>query len=80
MIQSSTRRRFLTLLATLALSARTTLVRAAEESRIIYIQPLGKALPDADVAMVKEALKAFYRVEVKVLPRVALPKSAYYPK
>jgi len=79
-IRRSTRRRFLTLLATLALGARTTLVRAAEENRIIYVQPLGKALPDADVTMVKEALKAFYEVEVKVLPRVALPKSAYYPK
>jgi archaemetzincin len=52
----------------------------ASDSRIVYVQALGKALPDADVAMVVGALRAFYAVEVKTLIRVDLPKSAYYAK
>ena len=46
--------------------------------RRFYIQPLGKALPDVSVALVEQALRAFYGFEVKRLPRVALPPSAYY--
>jgi len=53
---------------------------ASEGKRVVYVQALGKALPDADVAMVVRALSAFYAVEVKTLGRVELPKSAYYPK
>jgi len=44
----------------------------------LYIQPLGKQLPDKDVELVKEALIQFYKLEIKVLPRVAMPKRAYY--
>lgn len=47
-------------------------------TRYLYIQPLGKELPDKDVALVKLALTRFYAVEVRVLPRVDLPKRAYY--
>ncbi len=52
----------------------------ADGPRVVYVQPLGKALPDADVEMVVKGLRAFYAVEVKELGRVELPKSAYYPK
>jgi archaemetzincin len=53
---------------------------ASEKSKIVYVQPLGKALPDDDVAMVVRALKAFYAIEVKQMLRAELPKSAFYPK
>jgi archaemetzincin len=46
--------------------------------RFLYIQPLGKELPDADVAMVKGALVTFFGLEVKLLPRLPLPREAYY--
>jgi archaemetzincin len=44
----------------------------------LYIQPLGKELPDEDVAAVKEALVRFYDLQIKVLPRIDLPASAFY--
>lgn len=44
----------------------------------LYIQPLGAALPDADVALVKEALALFYGLDVRVLPRAEHPKDAWY--
>lgn len=57
---------------------RSTL--AEPPARKLYVQPLGKALPDADVQMVVRALQAFYSVEVETLGRVELPKRAYYAK
>jgi len=74
------RRRFaeLGLLSLASLSCPTAF--AADASKIVYVQPLGKALPDADVAMVVRALEAFYAVGVKQMGRVELPKSAFYPK
>jgi len=74
-----TRRNFLGagLLLAAGLDAR---VARADDSRIVYVQALGKAMPDADVDMVVRALQAFYSVEVKTLTRVDLPKSAYYKK
>ncbi|MEZ4219411.1 MAG: zinc-dependent metalloprotease family protein [Polyangiaceae bacterium] len=52
----------------------------AEDSprRMIGLQPLGKALPEADVALVRRALTVFYDLDVRLLPRVDLPKAAYY--
>ena len=44
----------------------------------LYIQPLGQELPDEDVALVKESLVRFYSLQVKVLPRLALPAAAFY--
>src|SRR5262245_56734964 len=52
----------------------------AGEGRVVYVQPLGKALPDADVDMVVKGLRAFYAVDVKQLPHVDLPKTAFYAK
>jgi archaemetzincin len=46
--------------------------------RYLYIQPLGEELPDQDVAAVKQALTRFYGLDVKLLPRVELPRRAYY--
>jgi archaemetzincin len=44
----------------------------------LYIQPLGKELPEADVALVKEALHALYGLDLGMLPRVELPREAHY--
>lgn len=44
----------------------------------IYLQPLGAALPDADVQLVQRALTAFYARDVRLLPRVPLPREAWY--
>ncbi len=46
--------------------------------RALYIQPLGQALPEADVAIVLTALRAVYGIAVQLLPRVELPTDAYY--
>ncbi len=51
----------------------------AGKNTVLYIQPLGSELPDADVALVKRALGAFFEYRVKLLPRVDLPQSAWYP-
>ena len=65
---------------TLALVPWPTLLARAPTTRrnVIYIQPLGKELPDRSVVLVKRALVAFYGLQVKLLPRVALPRQAYY--
>ncbi len=45
---------------------------------VIYIQPLGKELPQREVKYVVAALRSFYGLEVKLLARTDLPKRAYY--
>ena len=70
------KRRQLLMLAALLAAPRA---RAADP-RILYIQPLGSALPEVDVAFVKRSLLAFYALEVRLLERTELPKSAYYRK
>jgi archaemetzincin len=45
---------------------------------VLLIQPLGKELPDEEMAAVKQALGEFYNVQIRVLPRVSLPEQAYY--
>lgn len=49
-----------------------------DAAKKLYIQPMGAALPQTDVEMVKRGLAAFYEVEVNLLPRVPLPRQAYY--
>jgi archaemetzincin len=73
------RRAFLGWCAAAAAGLLVPPARAAD-SRVLYLQPLGKALPDADVDMVRRALLAFYKVELATLERSELPQSAYYPK
>lgn len=63
-----------------ALLLSTEPTRAARKpKRVIYIQPMGEALPKADVALVKRSLEIFTGLPVKLLPRVKLPKMAWYP-
>nr|HMR04497.1 hypothetical protein [Polyangiaceae bacterium] len=70
------RRPFLSLLLSAWLPAWAA---AADPRRVIFLQPLGKALPEADVALVKAALSVFYDMDGRVAPRLGLPKAAYYP-
>lgn len=51
---------------------------AEELRRAIYLQPLGRALPDPDVRLVEQALRAFYGADVRSLDRAALPPRAWY--
>jgi archaemetzincin len=50
----------------------------AAPGRIVYLQPLGAELPEADVALVEQALRAMLGIEVRRLARVDLPAAAYY--
>lgn len=52
-------------------------VRAApEEKQRLYIQPLGEELPNADVEYVERSLESFYALDVVMLDRMGLPRSA----
>jgi archaemetzincin len=62
----------------LALLLMSAMAHAQPARHVVYVQPLGAALPDADVTMVRAALTGMYGIEVSVLPRVSLPDSAYY--
>jgi archaemetzincin len=53
---------------------------AENAAPLIVLQPLGTAMPAAEIAAVSEALSAFYRVELRVAETVALPKKAFYPQ
>jgi archaemetzincin len=46
--------------------------------QVLLIQPLGQELPNEDMALVKQALVAFYNVQIRVMPPVDLPDQAYY--
>lgn len=50
----------------------------AAERRVLYLQPLGAELPALDVELVVRALRAFYGLDVRTLPRAELPAAAYY--
>lgn len=60
--------------------SQTALAGLATAQRALYLQPLGEALPDADVAIVRLALREIYGLDVRSLPRVDLPSSAYYAR
>ena len=47
-------------------------------NQVLHIQPLGKELPNEDLAFVKQALEGIYDIQIRVLPRVDLPEQAYY--
>jgi archaemetzincin len=47
--------------------------------KVVYLQPMGDALPAEDVHLVVTALTEMYQVKVETLPRVPLPKEAWYP-
>ena len=67
------------LVALACLAALCAAPVSAQERHVLYIQPLGKQLPDTDVELVKTALVSFYGLDVQLLPRVDLPKGAWYP-
>lgn len=52
---------------------------ALPEAQVVALQPLGDAILDADVAAVAQALSGMYGFRTQVLPRVPLPKTAWYP-
>lgn len=53
--------------------------RAPGELRRVYVQPLGAALAEPDVALVEAGLLAFYAVALVRLDAVELPRAAFYP-
>lgn len=63
-----------------ALALIFLLSSTASAAEILYLQPLGAALPDADVEAVRRGIVEFYALDVRVLPRVPLPKAAWYPQ
>ena len=69
----------LLLALSLLLIARAATAEEARARPIVYLQPLGQELPEADVALVERALTAFYTVEVRKLVRIDLPQVAWYP-
>jgi archaemetzincin len=74
------RRSFLRAFSLLAVGATARRATwAASPRTALYIQPLGDALPDEDVALVITALGALIGLQPKLLPRAALPAAAYYP-
>ena len=55
------------------------MIQALVAASVFYLQPLGAALPEADVMAVKTALVEMYGIPVTVLPSIELPRVAYYP-
>ena len=45
---------------------------------VIYLLPLGDQVTAADLEAATAALQAFFLAEVRTLPRVPLPREAYY--
>jgi archaemetzincin len=70
------------LLLVVALAALVFLDISAQSgvpgNQVLLIQPLGKELPNEDMALVKQALVGIYDVQIRVWPRVDLPEQAYY--
>lgn len=47
---------------------------------LIVLQPLGAAIPAAELEAVSTALGAFYDLQLSIAPPLELPKSAFYAK
>lgn len=71
------RRQFLLVMGIVALTSAAESYAQAPHGAL-YLQPLGAELPEPDVALVVTALHEFYGLTVRLLPRVALPDSAFY--
>jgi archaemetzincin len=50
------------------------------EMPLIVLQPLGSALPAAELAAVSSALSAFYAIRIETRAPLRLPKTAFYPQ
>jgi archaemetzincin len=46
---------------------------------LVALQPLGAALPEADLVLIDRALRAFFGFGTERLPPLALPRAAFYP-
>lgn len=66
------------ILALLAAPGAAQAEKPAPQRRVLYVQPLGRSLPQPDVAAVQGALEAFTGLTVRVLPRLGLPPAAWY--
>jgi archaemetzincin len=55
----------------------STPARSAE-SNIVYFQPMGPEIRDAEVQAAKIELENVYNVEVRILGRIPIPRNAYY--
>ncbi len=75
------RRRFLDIMLAAAgvAAAPSVLLAAGARRGVLYLQPLGPKLSGRDVALVKKALGEMFPFELKELPRLPLPREAYYP-
>jgi archaemetzincin len=65
--------------ALIALAGRHARATIRVARRVVYLQPLGDALPAEDVALVKTALESMIGLSVQVLPRADMPANAWYP-
>src|SRR5512138_163640 len=74
-----TRRALLALTPAVAITFAVRRARADDGRRFLYVQPLGDELAAEDSDLVKTALEALIGLSVKVLPRAALPATAWYP-
>jgi archaemetzincin len=76
------RRQALGALGSLGFTFGTGILHAEEHpspTAYLVLQPLGPVLTPDDVGIVRDALKAFYYMDVKTLPSAPLPRSAFYP-
>lgn len=60
--------------------ARPAPAEARPAEPLIVLQPLGVALPEAELLAVSTALTAFYAIRLSVAATLDLPKSAFYAK
>lgn len=58
-------------------AASTNVVAVGRES--VYLLPLGAGIPDAALADVETALRAYFPFRLELLPTAPLPDDAYYP-
>jgi len=62
-----------------AASAQGAPSAALRSDGAVALQPLGTVPSEADLSLVERALGALYALRVERLPRIALPRSAFYP-
>jgi len=55
-----------------------TLLSGMAGEKVLYLQPMGPRLKDLDVDYVIKALLTFFNLPLKNLPRVKMPKEAWY--
>jgi archaemetzincin len=76
---SADRRQFVRWAFAALASARHAEARV-EGPPLIVLQPLGSSVEPAQLAVIAEAIGAFYRVTLRLSDPLPLPESAFYPK